>query len=95
MPGVAKSTYGQVRPGDLKYVDVTGDGIINDYDKTPMKFTDCQRSTLGFNIGFKYGGFDFDAFVQSVMNRTVSLHEDAFDYSTSFGKQQQHHCFFK
>ncbi len=79
--GVVKSTYGQVRPGDLKYVDLNNDGIINDYDKTPLKFAKLPEITLGFNIGFKYKGFDVDAFVQGVMNRTVSLLDDAFDYT--------------
>lgn len=79
--GVVKSTYGQVRPGDLKYVDINSDGIINDYDKTPLKFTKLPEITLGFNIGFKYKGFDVDAFVQGVMNRTVSLLDDAFEYT--------------
>jgi TonB-linked SusC/RagA family outer membrane protein len=81
LAGVVKSTYGQVRPGDLKYVDVTGDGIINDYDKTPLQFAKLPEITLGFNVGFKYAGFDVDAFVQGVMNRTVSLLDDAFDYT--------------
>jgi TonB-linked SusC/RagA family outer membrane protein len=81
LPGVVKSTYGQVRAGDLKYVDINGDGLINDYDKTPLKFTKLPEMTLGFNIGFKYAGFDFDAFLQGVMNRTVSLLDDAFDYT--------------
>lgn len=81
LPGVAKSTYGQVRPGDLKYVDLNNDGIINDYDKAPLQFAKLPEITLGFNVGFKYAGFDFDAFVQGVMNRTVSLLDDAFDYT--------------
>lgn len=81
LAGVVKSTYGQVRPGDLKYVDINGDGIINDYDKTPLKYAKLPEITLGFNAGFKYAGFDFEAFVQGVMNRTVSLLDDAFDYT--------------
>jgi TonB-linked SusC/RagA family outer membrane protein len=81
MPGVVKSAYGQVHPGDLKYVDINGDGIINDYDKVPLQFAKLPEITMGFNIGLKYAGFDFDAFVQSVMNRTVSLLDDAFDYT--------------
>ena len=79
--GVVKSTYGQVHPGDLKYVDLNGDGVINDYDKTPLNFAKLPEVTFGFNIGFKYAGFDFDAFVQGVTNRTVSLLDDAFDYT--------------
>lgn len=79
--GVVKSTYGTVRPGDLKYADVNGDGLINFYDIVPMKYTKLPEITLGFNLGFKYAGFDFDAFLQGVMNRTVSLLEDAYDYT--------------
>lgn len=80
MSGVVKSTYGQVHPGDLKYADINGDGLINDYDKVPMKYTELPEITLGFNLGFKYAGFDFDAFLQGVMNRTVSLLDDAAAY---------------
>lgn len=81
LPGVVKSSYGQVHPGDLKYVDINSDGIINDYDKVPMKFAKLPEITMGLTIGFSYGGFDFDAFVQAVTNRTVSLFSDAFDYT--------------
>lgn len=81
LPGVVKSTYGQVRPGDLKYVDINGDGLINDYDQTPLKYTKLPEINLGFNIGFKYAGFDFDAFVQGMMNRTVNLLDEAFAYT--------------
>ena len=79
--GVVKSTYGPVHPGDLKYVDANGDGVINNYDKVPLQFAKLPEITLGFNVGFKYAGFDFDAFVQGVTNRTVSLLDDAFDYT--------------
>lgn len=79
--GVVKSTYGQVKPGDLKYVDQNNDGLISDYDKVPMNFAKLPEITAGLNLGLKYGGLDFQAFVQGVMNRTVSLLDDAFDYT--------------
>jgi TonB-linked SusC/RagA family outer membrane protein len=79
--GVVKSTYGQVHPGDLKYVDINGDGLINDYDKVPMKYAGLPEIELGFNLGFKYAGFDFDVFIEGVMNRTVSLLDNAFNYT--------------
>jgi TonB-linked SusC/RagA family outer membrane protein len=79
--GVVKSTYGQVHPGDLKYVDQNGDGLINDYDKKPMRFAKLPEITMGFNLGCKYAGFDLDVFVQDVTNRTISLIDDAFDYT--------------
>ena len=78
---VVKSTYGQVKPGDLKYVDQNGDGLISDYDKVPMNFAKLPEITAAVNLGFKYAGFDLEAFIQGVMNRTVSLLDDAFDYT--------------
>lgn len=81
LPGVIKTSYGAVKPGDLKFVDQDKNGIINDYDRIPMKFAKLPEIMLGFNVGFKYAGFDFDAFLQGVMNRTVSLLDDAYNYT--------------
>ncbi len=81
MPGVVKSSYGSVKPGDLKYIDQDKNGIINDYDKIPMQFAKLPEFTLGFNLGFKYAGFDFDAFLECVTNRTISLLNDAYYYT--------------
>lgn len=82
MDGVVKSSYGVVKPGDLKYVDQDGNGVINDYDLKPMKFARLPELTYGFNLGFKVAGFDFDAYLEYVTNRTVSLLDgDAFYYT--------------
>lgn len=81
LAGIPKSSFTNVKPGDLKFVDQDGNGIINDYDKIPMNFAKLPEITLGFNIGFKYAGFDFDAYLQGVLNRTVSLLDDAYNYT--------------
>jgi TonB-linked SusC/RagA family outer membrane protein len=71
--GVVRSTYGNVKPGDFKYKDQNNDLMINDYDKIPIGYSNVPELTLGFNLGFKYKGFDFDAFVEGVTNRTIGL----------------------
>jgi len=71
--GVVKSSYANVKPGDLKYKDQNNDGIINDYDKVPMKYSKLPEWTMGLNVGFKYKGFDLDAFFEGVTNRTVVM----------------------
>lgn len=71
--GVVKSSYANVKPGDLKYKDQNSDNIINDYDKTPMKFSRIPEWTMGVNVGFKFKGFDVDAFFEGVTNRTVIM----------------------
>lgn len=81
---VVQSSYATVKPGDMKYKDQDGNGIINDYDKVPMGFAKLPEVTLGFNLGFRYKGFDFDAYLQGVMNRSISLLSDAYLYTHPF-----------
>ncbi|MEL7600469.1 MAG: TonB-dependent receptor [Proteiniphilum sp.] len=33
-----QSSFGRIRPGDIKYRDVNGDGIINDDDRVPLSY---------------------------------------------------------
>ncbi|WP_183561467.1 SusC/RagA family TonB-linked outer membrane protein [Mucilaginibacter sp. SP1R1] len=83
-PGVVSSSYANVKPGDLKFADQDGNGIINDYDKIPLNYAKLPEITLGFNLGFKYKGFDFDAYLEGVLHRTVSLLDDAYTYTHPF-----------
>lgn len=48
------------QPGDLKFVDVDGNGYIDDRDRTNIG-DPIPDMTLGFNIGFNYKNFDFSA----------------------------------
>jgi TonB-linked SusC/RagA family outer membrane protein len=82
--GIPTSSYANVKPGDLKYIDQDKNGIINDYDKIPLEYAKLPEITLGFNLGFKYKRFDFDAFLQGALNRTVSLLDDAYIYTHPF-----------
>ena len=73
LSGVPVSTYTNARPGELKYIDQNNDGVINDYDRVPIGYSNIPEITGGLNVGFNYKGFDFDVFVQGVTNRTVTL----------------------
>ena len=46
-----------LQPGDLKFVDVNGDGIINDDDKTNIG-SPHPDITMGFGFNLGYKGFD-------------------------------------
>lgn len=50
-------------PGDLKYKDLNGDGLINDFDQRPIGYGGGAQPNInfGFNIGLAYGNFDFTA----------------------------------
>ncbi len=60
------------QPGDIKYKDLNGDGIINQLDQTVIGNTK-PLLYYGFNLGFNFKGFDFSALIQGAMNRTVYL----------------------
>jgi len=45
-------------PGDLRFVDLNGDGVINDSDKTDLG-DPHPDVTMGINLGFDFKGFDF------------------------------------
>lgn len=46
--------FGTVRPGDIKYKDVNGDGQINTDDQVPLSFSNFPRLMYGFGAEFNY-----------------------------------------
>lgn len=51
---------GIVRPGDLRFADTNGDGIINPDDRVFLG-SPIPDLIYGFNLGFDLAGFDFSA----------------------------------
>ena len=49
-----------VKPGDVRYVDMDHNGVINDEDKVDLG-NGVPKFTFGFNLGFNYKNFDFNA----------------------------------
>lgn len=49
-----------LRPGDIKYEDVNGDGVINTMDYRPIGYTTGETPTFSYalNFGFSWRGFD-------------------------------------
>lgn len=48
-------------PGDIRFKDLNGDGVINDEDRTYLGSA-LPSITYGFNISAKYKNFDFTVF---------------------------------
>jgi TonB-linked SusC/RagA family outer membrane protein len=47
-------TFGTVLPGDIKYKDINGDGVINTLDKVPLTHSDYPLLMFGFGGEFTY-----------------------------------------
>lgn len=55
-----QSGFGRVRPGDIKYRDVNGDGIINSDDRVPLSYgNQVPRMMYGAGADFRYKKFTF------------------------------------
>jgi TonB-linked SusC/RagA family outer membrane protein len=61
--------------GDIRYVDVNGDGVINTSDRTDIG-SPIAAATMGFNVQLDYKNFDFVAYTfASVGNDMVRNYE--------------------
>jgi hypothetical protein len=63
-----KTTYsfGVPRVGDLKYIDLNGDGVVDDKDQAPIGYSNIPRITYGASISLQFKGFDLTTFFQGV-----------------------------
>ncbi|ASB50624.1 SusC/RagA family TonB-linked outer membrane protein [Alkalitalea saponilacus] len=69
------AAYGRnARPGDVRFVDLNGDGQINDADRTKIG-KGMPDWTFGFNLNAEWRNFDLNMFFQGTYGN------DIFDYS--------------
>lgn len=61
-------TFGTVQPGDIKYKDVNGDGIINDYDVVPLGSSSVPSVVYGTGLSVQWNGFDMNVLLQGSGN---------------------------
>jgi TonB-linked SusC/RagA family outer membrane protein len=59
------------QPGDIKYKDLNSDGVIDQFDITPIGRVGKPLTTFGISLGAEFKGFDLSALIQGVANRDV------------------------
>lgn len=70
----------EAKPGDLRFVDVNGDGKIDANDRTNIG-DPIPAATMGFNLTLKYKNFDFSAYTfASIGNDMVRNYERDIQY---------------
>ncbi len=60
----------EASPGDIRYVDVSGDGILNSDDRTYLG-DPIPDVTMGLNISLDYKGFDFMAYAYASLGNDM------------------------
>jgi TonB-linked SusC/RagA family outer membrane protein len=68
-----KQTFGSVSPGDLKYRDQNGDGVIDKQDRVRMFGSTIPRLQFGFGLQAGYKNLKLYADFQGVTGVTVDL----------------------
>ena len=69
---------GEVRPGDIKYKDINGDGVIDSYDKIAIGYTQIPEINYGFGASVSWKGIDVSVFFQGVGHITRQLSGPVF-----------------
>lgn len=79
---VAKSPIqtfgGEVRPGDIKYKDINGDGVIDAYDRVAIGYSYIPEINYGFGVSMSWKGIDLSIFFQGVGHITRMLNGASF-----------------
>ena len=78
--------------GDIRYKDLNGDGVINQYDITAIA-NNKPFVFYGFDFGFEFKNFDFCILFQGVANRNLlltGLGEWAFQNNGTGNAFEQH-----
>lgn len=73
------------RPGDVKYADLTGDGIVDVNDRQPIMNPSFPEINYGFSGGFKWRNLDVSALFQGAANMSMSLGFNALLPFSAFG----------
>ncbi|TXG36105.1 SusC/RagA family TonB-linked outer membrane protein [Seonamhaeicola maritimus] len=73
--GLPVPSFGAIQAGDIKYVDLNDDGVINNDDRTVIGSA-LSTKNWGFDFFVEYKGFDLSASVIGVGGRDVVLQSD-------------------
>ena len=69
------SGYDNIQPGDIKYRDLNGDRVIDEFDVTVIG-NNKPLQYFGLDLGFEYKGFEFSTNWQGVYNRDIYVSDD-------------------
>jgi TonB-dependent starch-binding outer membrane protein SusC len=70
------------QPGDIRFVDINGDGMIDDEDRTDIG-NPIPDYTLGLNLGFTYRNWDFLAYAFSNIGNDIVRNYERFQPLTN------------
>ncbi len=86
-----KQTFGKVMPGDIKYKDQNGDGVIDSYDQVYLGESGFPTLQYGGNLGLKYGGFDLNILITGLQGTKQNMTGESIWEFHDNGTVRDHH----
>jgi len=80
-----RQSFGEVMPGDIKYKDVNGDGLIDDNDIVAIGATTRPNLTYGFGLSASWKGLDINVHFQGIGKSTYFINGSSV-YMFSLGE---------
>jgi len=74
--GIPNHTFSKVAPGDIRYVDVNGDGKITADDETAIGYSMLPEIVYGLNLGVNWKGIDASILFQGTGHSDIILGAD-------------------
>lgn len=78
------SGFGSVQPGDIKYKDLDGNGVIDQNDIINIGKPSFPQLTYSFNLGLNYKNIDFNVLFQGAGQRDVNIYSAAYSQIVAF-----------
>lgn len=72
-----RQTFGSYEPGDIKYKDVNGDGVITDLDEIPIGATATPNAIYGIGLSLQWRGLDINVHFQGAGKSSYGLEGSA------------------
>ncbi|MDR1718619.1 MAG: TonB-dependent receptor [Dysgonamonadaceae bacterium] len=86
--GIPVPSYmNKVQPGDIKYIDVNRDMVINEYDRIAIGYAAIPEIVYGFGATVQYQKVDFGFLIQGVKNTSIMLGSGFFYPAENSGLQ--------
>jgi TonB-linked SusC/RagA family outer membrane protein len=83
--------FGNLIPGDIKYKDMNGDGLVDNNDRGPIGRSNVPEFLYGISGNVSWKNFDFSMLFQGAGNYSVMFsHEGAWEFYNGAKVMEQH-----